>query len=156
MNETSHDHPGVIAFPPFIGAGAVVLAGLLQWIFPLSWPFPWCSRWVGVGVALAGVACAAAARREMSRVGTNVDPGKPTLAIATQGPYRVSRNPMYLSLALFQLGVAIGARWMWGIAMLVPYFAVIHWGVVLREEAYLTGKFGDTYRDYRARVRRYL
>ena len=74
----------------------------------------------------------------------------------SSGPYRISRNPLYLGLTLIYLALTLAVDTWWGIALLLPLLVVLHHGVVLREERYLERKFGDTYRLYRARVRRYL
>ena len=92
----------------------------------------------------------------MRAAGTNVRPSLPATAIVTTGPFRFSRNPLYCSLTLLYLGLtAIFNTW-WGLIVLVPLLLVMHFGVVLREERYLERKFGDTYRQYRMSVRRYL
>jgi protein-S-isoprenylcysteine O-methyltransferase Ste14 len=92
----------------------------------------------------------------MVRAGTNVDPREPTTAIVTDGPFRYSRNPLYLSLVLFYLGGTLLIDGVAPLIVLVLVLLVLHFGIVRREEQYLEGKFGDVYRAYRARVRRYL
>jgi protein-S-isoprenylcysteine O-methyltransferase Ste14 len=85
-----------------------------------------------------------------------VNPGRPTTAITSSGPYRFSRNPLYVSLTLMFLGLTLAANTWWGLVLLVPVLMLMHFGVVLREERYLDRKFGETYRQYRASVRRYV
>ena len=80
----------------------------------------------------------------------------PTTAIVEAGPYRFTRNPIYLGMFLGLVGLAIGFDSLWLLATLVPFALVIRYGVVAREEAYLERKFGDAYRHYRTRVRRWL
>jgi protein-S-isoprenylcysteine O-methyltransferase Ste14 len=81
---------------------------------------------------------------------------KPTTALVTEGPFRYSRNPIYLALTLLYVGVALLINALWILLLIVPVLLVIRYGVIAREEAYLTRKFGDTYRQYTARVQRWL
>ena len=88
--------------------------------------------------------------------GTRVETTEPTRAIVTHGPYRFTRNPIYVGMFLGQTGLAIGFDNLWILAMLIPFYLVLRYGVVAREEAYLERKFGDVYSDYKSRVRRWL
>ena len=81
---------------------------------------------------------------------------QPTLAIVTHGVYRFTRNPIYLGMVLGQTGLAIGFDSLWILGTLIPYYLVLRYGVVAREEAYLARKFGGVYLDYKSRVRRWL
>jgi protein-S-isoprenylcysteine O-methyltransferase Ste14 len=153
---TPTDNPGVIARPPLVYAAAFCLVLVLRWL----WPMPILGSAVGivVGVALFVLATAFAiwGRRALKAAGTNVNPAFPTTAIVTSGPYRFTRNPLYIALTIAYSGLTLAANTWWGVVMLAPLLAVIHVGVVLREERYLDHKFGDHYRRYRAAVRRYL
>jgi protein-S-isoprenylcysteine O-methyltransferase Ste14 len=80
----------------------------------------------------------------------------PTTTIVESGPYRFTRNPIYLGMFLGLIGLAIAFDNLWLLMMLLPFALVIHYGVVAREEAHLERKFGDAYRGYRSRVRRWL
>ena len=92
----------------------------------------------------------------MRRAGTNVRPDQPSTAIVSDGPFRFTRNPLYLSVATMFVGIALLANSAWFLVLLIPMGLLLHFGVVLREERYLDAKFGAPYKDYRARVRRYL
>ncbi len=92
----------------------------------------------------------------MRAAGTNINPSLPALAIVRSGPFRYCRNPLYLALTLLFVGLTLAFNTWWGIVILVPLVIVMHVGVVLREERYLEQKFGETYRQYRSKVRRYL
>ncbi len=92
----------------------------------------------------------------MKAAGTNINPTLPAKAIVSSGPFRFSRNPLYLSLTTIYLGLTLAVNTWWGIVVLIPLLIVMHRGVVLREERYLEQKFGQSYRQYRSRVRRYL
>ena len=88
--------------------------------------------------------------------GTPVRGNKPTAVIVRTGPYRVSRNPIYLAFSLLQLGVAAWVNSLWLIATLVPAVALMTYYVIPKEERYLEAKFGAEYLDYKASVRRWL
>ena len=92
----------------------------------------------------------------ITRAGSNVPTNLPTTTIVESGPYRFTRNPIYLGMLLGLIGLAIVFDNLWLLLMLVPFALVIRYGVVAREEAYLERKFGDAYRRYCARVRRWL
>src|SRR5262249_55953490 len=92
----------------------------------------------------------------MTRGGSNVPTSMPTKTIVEAGPYRFTRNPIYLAFMLSLLGFAIAFNSLWSLVTLVVFFVVIRYGVVAREEAYLERKFGEIYLGYRARVRRWL
>jgi len=153
---TPTDNAGVIALPPALAGGTLVVVLVLNWLQPM----PVTSRALSLGVGIAflalGVGIAIWGRRTLTAAGTNVNPGQPTTTIVTTGPYRFSRNPLYVGLITFYVGATLLFNTWWGFLLLPPLFAVLHSGVVLREERYLEGKFGDAYRHYRAKVRRYL
>jgi protein-S-isoprenylcysteine O-methyltransferase Ste14 len=150
------DNAGVIARPPLLYAAALVIVLALRWF----WPMPMLGRavalWAGVSLIVLGLAIAIAGRRALQAAATNVDPMRPTTAIVTSGPYRFSRNPLYVALTLLYLGLTLVFNTLWGLVVLIPLVITMHCGVVLREERYLEGKFGDVYRQYRSKVRRYF
>lgn len=92
----------------------------------------------------------------MHRAGTFVRPDLPVMALVTDGPFRYTRNPLYASLTTMYAGIALstGIWWLW--VTLIPALAVVHWKIVRREEQFLEAKFGDRYRSYKARVRRWV
>lgn len=91
-----------------------------------------------------------------NRAGTNVKPWRTTTSLVTGGPFRWTRNPMYLAFTLIYIGLAIAADSVMTLVLLIPVLLIIHTQVIAREERYLEGKFGDEYRSYKARVRRWL
>lgn len=158
MLETSHDHPNVIVFPPLILAATVAFACLLQWLLPLGLlaDIGQTPRVVaGAAVILAGVSLAAAGRRLLTRLGTNVSPLRPTTALATGGIYKWTRNPLYTGGTLVMLGLALVFALDWLVLLILPSVLTLHFGVVRNEERYLEAKFGDAYRRYKASVARY-
>lgn len=158
MTAEPRDHPGVIAPPPFIFA-AFLLAGwgIDKWLgtATISSTALW-QKALAVGLIVAGLGIEMWAGGLFHRAGTNVIPYKPATTLVTDGPYRFSRNPMYVGFALTYLGLAFGLNTPIAIGLLLPCLIVMTWGVVLREERYLEDKFGQPYRDYKAKVRRWL
>ncbi|MFQ5468202.1 MAG: methyltransferase family protein [Kiloniellaceae bacterium] len=111
---------------------------------------------MGGGLIAAGFALAAWAIRTFRAAGTNVETGKPATTVVEAGPYRYSRNPIYVGLSAIMVGIGVALDNVWIVGLLVPVLAIMRVGVIGREERYLEGKFGDAYRGYRARVRRWL
>lgn len=95
-------------------------------------------------------------KRAMKQAGTNINPLQPATSLVTTGPFRFSRNPLYLSLTLLFAGLSLILNSLWGLIALAPVLAILHFGVILREERYLEAKFGESYRQYRTQVRRWL
>jgi protein-S-isoprenylcysteine O-methyltransferase Ste14 len=150
---------GIIARPPFLFLGALALGLVWDRLLPLPVPVPGSelAHWIVGGLLiLIGVALAIAGIRNFSRAGTPVEGYKPTRALATAGIHGWSRNPIYLGMFLIYGGIGLAAQSPWVLMITVPLAIVIRYGVVAREEAYLERRFGDAYRDYRSRVRRWL
>ena len=150
------DNPGVIVLPPVLyGVSFAIVLGL-RWLWPVPvLPHP-LALWAGVAVLLLGVGLGLWGAYAMHKAGTNIMPTLPTTALVVSGPFRHSRNPLYLALALDFLGLTLIVNSLWGIFALVPVLIVMHYGVILREERYLEAKFGESYRQYCSTVRRYL
>jgi protein-S-isoprenylcysteine O-methyltransferase Ste14 len=138
--------------------GLAVIAGLtLNWLVRLPFlPADLPAGWLGAMVFVLAVALVAWAIVTMTRVGSNVPTNRPTTTIVEAGPYRFTRNPIYLGVFLGLIGLAIAFDNLWLLMVLVPFALVIRYGVVAREEAYLERKFGNIYRGYRSRVQRWL
>ena len=150
------DKANVIAPPPVIFAAAVVFGLLIGRAWPLALLPATLARPVGVLLLVLPVPIVLSALRELRRARTPVDPYKPTSAIVRTGAFGFSRNPLYVSLIVITLGIACLANSAWIALLLVPAVAVLRFGVIAREEAYLDRKFGDDYRAYQADVRRWL
>ncbi len=153
---TSADNPGVVARPPLLYGGAFVVVLVFRWFWPMAIFGHAVALWPGLALVVLGVGIAAWGRRTIKAAGTNVNPARPTTAIVASGPFRFSRNPLYLAVTLLYFGLTLVFNTWWGIVALVPLLIIMHRGVVLREECYLEQKFGETYRQYRSKVRRYL
>jgi protein-S-isoprenylcysteine O-methyltransferase Ste14 len=152
----SRETAGVVAPPPLILLGAIVVATALKRLWPLPLVAAGGPKAAGVVVAAVGLGLELAAIREMRRAGTDVQPWRPTKALVTGGPYRWSRNPIYVGLLVLQLGLALLLNDAWVAIMIAPVALVLHFGVVLREERYLSARLGADYVRYRDSVRRWL
>jgi protein-S-isoprenylcysteine O-methyltransferase Ste14 len=153
---SASDHPNVVVLPPLLYGAGLAVGLLLHWLAPRPVLADDLRYWVGGGVLALGLMLAVWGRRVMERVGTNVNPTQPTTALVSDGPFRFSRNPLYVALTLMYIGLGLLTNGLWVLLLLAPVLLVLHYGVVLREERYLEAKFGDPYRAYRAHVRRYL
>ena len=111
---------------------------------------------LGGAVFVLAVALFAWAIITIAGAGSNVPTSMPTTSIVDTGPYRFTRNPIYLGMMLGLVGLAIAFNSLWLLGALVPFDLVIRYGVVAREEVYLERRFGDVYGSYRRRVRRWL
>jgi len=152
------DVAGVIALPPLIFLGFLAAAAVLEAVVPLpvlaAHAFP---RYLaGAVLAAGGFVMIVMGTRRFQAAGTNIPPSLPTTALVVDGIYRRTRNPLYLGTALVYLGLGVAAGSLWAIGLVVPLMWVINVGVVAREERYLERKFGDAYRAYKARVRRWI
>ncbi len=156
MNDPTSDNAGVIMIPPIIYLVGLLLGLLLHYLYPVKVLPAAISVWSGVLLILISVLMVLSAMLAFRRVGTSPDVRKPTTAISTDGVYRWSRNPMYVSLALLYLGIAAWVNSLWILLLLVPVFVVVDQGVIKREERYLEKKFGDEYLRYKSQVRRWV
>ena len=157
MNNTGT--AGVIARPPLLFLGALLLGLAADHLLPLPFAVPGAGlvRWIIPGsLILIGLALAAAGIRDFSRAGTPVPTNEPTRALVTTGIHGWSRNPIYAGLFLLYGGIGVAARSPWTLILTLPLAITIRYGVVAREEAYLERSFRDAYRDYKSRVRRWL
>jgi protein-S-isoprenylcysteine O-methyltransferase Ste14 len=154
------DHPRVMMAPMVLFGIAIVASALFELVVPLAlMPAPGLQRpwsWLGVLLFAGGYWLALAGRREFIRAKTNVFPHLPALNLVTTGPYRISRNPMYLGLIAGLLGISVAFSLEMGLVVLAGLALALHFGVVLREERYLTRKFGAPYEAFLRRTRRWL
>jgi protein-S-isoprenylcysteine O-methyltransferase Ste14 len=156
MDAHKTDSAGVKMPPPLIYLAGLII-GLLadRWLPNLRVPVV-ISRTVGGLVLGLGMALAAWAMYAFRRMGTTIRPDRPVAALANAGPYRFTRNPMYLSLAITYTGLAILGQSLWALLILPLVLLVIRYKVIAREEAYLERHFGESYTNYRARVPRWI
>ena len=153
------DTPGVIARPPVLFLAALLLGLAADRLLLVPFAVPAtdvAALVVAAFLIVIGVAFAAAGIRDFSRAATPVPTNQPTRALVTTGIHGWSRNPIYVGMFLIYGAIGIAARSPWMLILTLPLAIAIRYGVVAREEAYLERRFGGAYRDYKARVRRWL
>jgi protein-S-isoprenylcysteine O-methyltransferase Ste14 len=145
-----------IARPPLVYLGSIVIGVILHF----AWPVPLLpsspSPGIGAGLVLLAVGLFVFAVRTLRAAGTPVPGNRPTRAIVRTGPYRFSRNPIYLAFSLLQLGIALWVNRAWLLLTLLAAVAVMSLVVIPREERYLEARFSSDYSPYKASVRRWL
>jgi protein-S-isoprenylcysteine O-methyltransferase Ste14 len=153
------DHADVAIKPPFLFLGALALGCLLSLIIPIGPRLAspnGSALAVGLTFVALGFALAAFSGRAFHRAGTEIVPGRPASALVTTGPYKITRNPIYIGMALVYFGLAIVMTSIWVLALLIPALMILQRSVVMPEEAYLKRRFGAAYRKYQAHVPRWL
>jgi len=153
-----HDHPGINRYihPPLVMLVHLLAAFLLNWILLLPVAFPKPLEWVGYAFVFVGLGFALSAVSQFGKMHTTLDPHGSVKAIVTSGPYRFSRNPIYLGFVCTLIGLPLALGNIWG-ALLSPLLMVALYRLVIKhEEAYLEDKFKDVYTGYKSRVRRWL
>jgi protein-S-isoprenylcysteine O-methyltransferase Ste14 len=142
--------------PPWIYLGAIALGLLLHVARPVRLVSRAVSVPLGGTTVLVAVALFLCAVRTFRTAGTPVPGNRPTTTIVRTGPYRCSRNPIYLSFSLLQLGVAFWVNSLWLLVTLMPAVALMSFVVIPREEQFLATRFSSDYLPYRASVHRWL
>lgn len=153
---TMSDKSGAIASPALVYPIPLLSGLILQHVYPiqlLSYPFTW-----GIGslLLLIGIILGTWAVKTFINEGTNIDIHKPALKIIEKGPYKITRNPMYLSLTIFYFSIAFFSNAAWIILIWPIPLLIIQLGVIKREERYLEKKFGSKYLTYKKKVRRWI
>lgn len=155
--QVSDDSAKVGFPPPFIYLGMLLLGLALDRLLPCTIAVERTARLAGAVILIAaGAALLLAASGLFRRRGTEVRPWLPSAVLVDVGPYAFTRNPMYLGMALVYLGIALALASVGMLILFLPLVAIIQTQVIAREERYLSAKFGDAYRTYRARVRRWI
>ncbi|ODB92043.1 hypothetical protein A3194_06410 [Candidatus Thiodiazotropha endoloripes] len=155
-SDRSEDHADVILPPPVIHIVSIGLGGVISNYFPMPLPHWLILQWAGAVLSVAAIAMTLWGMREFRASRNPVAPIRPINRLMVSGPYRFTRNPLYLSLILLQLGLALVFLNGWMVVMLLPVVVIVHYYVVIREEAYLLGRFGSDYQTYQERVRRWI
>ena len=150
------DHPHLFLPPPAIFAGYLVGALILQWAVSFPTPWPLLLRILAGVLILAGIGLVGSAFSEMFKAHTTPDAQQPSTALVTSGPYRFTRNPIYLGFFLIYLGFTLLAGTLWGL-LLSPFLTgtVTRW-IIHVEEAYLGAKFKVEFPQYCSRVPQWL
>jgi protein-S-isoprenylcysteine O-methyltransferase Ste14 len=150
------DKAGVVAPPPLIYLGPLILGlGLNRRLRIPLLPYK-ASRVLGWPLLVGGASLMGWFFFTMRRFDTPIDPREPVANLATDGPFRYTRNPAYLSMAMIYAGISSLANALWALLLLPAALLVVHRGVIEREERYLERKFGEEYLRYKARVRRWI
>ncbi len=137
----------------------LILGFMLNYVFPLSFPYldqALLRHLIGAPLLLLCGGIIYMAQRELATEGQGTAPGIPTTRMVKGGVFQYSRNPLYTGLVIGLCGLAIATNTPWLLIMLLPIIAVTHYYLILPEEKYLESRFGDDYRQYKARVRRWL
>ena len=151
----AEDHAHVAAPPPLIYAAALAAGLVLNHYQPrgfLPAPWPGILGPIFCALTLVGLPAFLAFRR----AGTDPRPWIPAAQLVVTGPYRFTRNPMYLSFTCLYLGVTFWTNDLWALILLPLVQLAMTFGVIKREEAYLERHFGEPYRTYRTKVRRWI
>jgi protein-S-isoprenylcysteine O-methyltransferase Ste14 len=157
VNHTGTAVAGPFGRPPLLYLGCLVAGFTLDRLAPLPVSLPHGVSWItGAALLVTGVLIFAAAVRNFSRADTPVPSNQPVRALVTTGIHGWSRNPIYVAMCLVYAGIGVAARSPWVLILALPLVIVLRYGVVAREEKYLEQRFGDAYREYKARVRRWL
>lgn len=150
------DNPKVITHPPILFLGALLIGLGLNYAWPLGLLLEG-ARWpLAIGLVLVAGALAFTCVKKFIAAGTNIPTNRPVNAIVTTGPYRYSRNPIYIALSLLYIGLSVACDSLWSLVLLGPTLLILTHGVIVREERYLAEKFGAEYTDYAEKVHRWF
>jgi protein-S-isoprenylcysteine O-methyltransferase Ste14 len=148
-------NPGLVR-PPLVYAGSIALGLALHLLWPARLVPPSVSTPLGAVVTVLAIAVFVSAVRTMRAAGTAIPSNRPTTTIVRAGPYRFSRNPIYLAFSLLQLGLSLWVNSLALLITLIPAVALMWVVVIPREERYLEARFPSEYLPYKASVRRWL
>lgn len=150
--------PSTVPWPPILLVATVATAVALGHVLPLSWPgeSDWPARMAGRGIGLAGLVLFGWAAWTLHRHGTTILPDKATTVLVTDGPFRFRRNPIYIAQVLILFGAAEITQNVWFAILALPFAGLVTWLAILPEERHLEARFGDAYRAYKAKTRRWI
>ena len=156
MAEQNMDHAQVAVPPPLVFLGYLIGALILNWAVPFPTPWTFVLRIVGGVMVIPGFLLAGSSFSQMIRAHTSPDPHQPVTALVTDGPYRFTRNPIYVGFFLVYLGFTLLAGTLWGVIASPFLLLTITQSVIRPEEYYLEVKFKEQYTGYKSRVRRWI
>jgi protein-S-isoprenylcysteine O-methyltransferase Ste14 len=156
MSEMQRDHASVKIHPPILLLIHIFAAFLLNWSLPLPFAFPKILVWLGYLLILVGIGLAFSAAGRFMKAHTTLDPHGSVNEIVTSGPYRFSRNPIYLGFVCLLIGFPFIFRTYWGLILSPVFMISLYQLIIKHEESYLEKKFGDSYTSYKSRVGRWL
>ena len=150
------DNPNVAVHPPVLVLGCLLAAVVLEGFLPTAIGFDALRGLVGTVVCVVALVIFVLAIRRFRQSGTNVQTSRPSTTVVTDGVYRFTRNPIYLSMCLFMAGLGLVLDNLWVVLSLALIVPVLRYGVIAREETYLERKFGASYLEYKKSARRWL
>ena len=150
------DNAGVRVPPPLLYALAVLGGYALNRYWPLAIGTGAAINVLASTFALAGLALAVSSIRNFRRSRTSIVPIRPATALVISGPYRFTRNPMYVGLAALTVALGLFINSWWPVLLLIPVLLIVRLFVIAPEERYLQRRFGDDYVRYTRRVRRWV
>ncbi|HKV43835.1 MAG TPA: isoprenylcysteine carboxylmethyltransferase family protein [bacterium] len=159
FSSSSAERGARVRFPPPLIVVICILVGVVFQYAVTRAPVPVdraISAMGGILILMIGLGFIASARILFMRTGQNPAPWTPSSELILKGPYRFTRNPMYLGITLFEIGSGLAVNNLWISLFAAPALVTVHFIAVLPEERYLSKKFGESYKTYRAQVRRYL
>jgi protein-S-isoprenylcysteine O-methyltransferase Ste14 len=159
MPQDFGERPNAVPWPPLIYSAALLIAWALErwdrfvWLDAKLAQVP---HWVGLGIFAVGVALDLWALWVLRRNSTTVLPNARSAKLVQTGPYRFSRNPIYLGNTLAMIGLGLALRWGWLLFLVPVTVTAIVWLAISREERHLEVRFGSAWKDYASKVRRWL
>lgn len=159
MTDGEEQHIGIAHLPPPLIYLVFLVMGLvanLYYRIPFSSPGNIVLLVLGLGIIASGLAFGALALGSMKSAGVSPLPWRAPGKLVVNGPFRFSRNPLYISLTLMYLGISVANNTLWPLAFLVFALIIVDRETILQEERFLEKKFGEEYRSYKARVRRWI
>ena len=156
MMYNNKDHADVKIHPPVLLLLHLLAAFLLNKLLALPFVFPKFLEWVGYALVLIGLGLAFSAASGFMRARTTLDPHGSVSNIVTSGPYRFTRNPIYLGFVCFLIGFLFIFKSYWGLILSPIFIVLMNTLVIQHEEAYLEKKLGEQYTSFKSRVRRWL
>ncbi|MDA0689165.1 MAG: isoprenylcysteine carboxylmethyltransferase family protein [Proteobacteria bacterium] len=157
-NEQVEDRKGAaVKFPPPLIFLLLIFLGFgLHRLIPLPMGLPDSVQWLGYVFCLLAIAVPLQVNGVFNRVGTAIEPWKPTNSLVTDGLYRWSRNPIYTAFCLFNIGVGVAGNNLWVTLSFIPGAVLVYLIAIAKEENYLQQKFGEEYLAYKRSVRRWI
>ena len=150
------DHAGVAFHPPLLLVVSLGVGFLLRWVAPLAFFTSTGTVMMGPAIVVLSFGIFFWALGTMLHGHASIPTNTPTDAIVAGGPFRFSRNPIYLAMILLHIGVGVWANSLWFLVLAAITVALLTWGVIVREERYLERKFRDEYLSYKSGVRRWI
>ena len=156
MSAVNSDAPNVKIIPPLVYLAGIVI-GFLASVWMPTKVVPNSVAWTVGGILIfCGAVLTGSAVLRFIDADTTVRPDRAASRLVIVGPYRISRNPIYLGFALTYLGIAIAGQSIWALVLLPVVLIIVQRGAIEPEEAFLEKRFGSDYVSYKEKVRRWI